>query len=135
MNTFHTQTKDANLIEHFEPRDGYVFYQLAGRVSIDQVVKAVTQVIVATRDQGVKRLLVDASKLSGFASPSVADRYFIVRGWAEVAGGQVEMSMVVQQHLIDPDRFGVIVATNLGMRANVFSSQSEAITWLLSGQP
>ena len=123
-----------NLTESFEVRNGYAFAQLAGSVTLEQATAAVDRALHAARNRGCQRLLVDAYQLTGFPSPPVAERYFIVRGWALVAYGQVELSLVLQQHLIDPDRFGMVVAINSGMRADVFSSQLEALDWLLSGR-
>jgi hypothetical protein len=39
--------------------------------------------------------------------------------------------LVVNQEMIDPDRFGVTVAMNRGLNGNVFSTEEEAIAWLL----
>jgi len=39
--------------------------------------------------------------------------------------------MVARPEFIDPQRFGVIAAANAGLRADVFSSESEAVSWLL----
>lgn len=128
-------SRNNNLTGHFEIREGHAFAALVGRVSLVQAASAVTRALVAARDQGIKRLLVDATQLWGFSSPSVADRYFIVRRWASAAGNQVELSIVLEQHILDPDRFGMMVASNLGMRADAFNSPSEALSWLLSGQP
>lgn len=124
----------SNLTETFEVRNGYAFAQLAGSVTLEQATAAVDRALHAARNRGCLRLLVDACQLAGFPSPTVAERYFIVRGWALIANGQVELSLVLQQHLIDPDRFGMVVAANAGLRANVFSSQLEALDWLLSGR-
>lgn len=123
-----------SLTETFEVRNGYAFAQLAGSVTLEQAGAAVERAILAARSRGSQRLLVDACQLTGFPIPSLADRYFIVRGWAAVASGQIELSLVLQQQLIDPDRFGMVVALNSGMRADVFSSQLEALDWLLSGR-
>jgi hypothetical protein len=125
---------DSNLTETFEVRNGYAFVQLAGRVALEQAAAAVDRAFHAARNRGCLRLLVDAHQLTGFPSPSLAERYFIVRGWAIIANGQVELALVLQPHLIDSDRFGMVVAANAGLRANVFSSQLEALDWLLSGR-
>jgi hypothetical protein len=37
--------------------------------------------------------------------------------------------------LLDPERFGVTVATNMGMRTNAFDSREHAVAWLLSQPP
>lgn len=124
-----------DLTELFELREGHAFAALSGRVSLEQAANAVMRALIAARDRGIKRLLVDARELTGFPSPSVADRYFIVQRWATEVGKQVELSLILEQHILDPDRFGMMVATNLGMRADAFNSPAEALAWLLSGQP
>jgi hypothetical protein len=128
-------TKGTIPTQHFEVRAGYAFVLLVGCVTLEQAADAVLRALVTARDQGIKRLLVDASQLTGFPSPAVADRYFIVRRWAAKVGKSVELSIVLPQYVLDPDRFGMMVAANLGMRADAFSSSSEALTWLLSGRP
>ena len=35
--------------------------------------------------------------------------------------------------MLDPDRFGITVARNRGLFANVFTSETEALAWLLVG--
>jgi hypothetical protein len=124
----------SNLAERFEERKGYALAHISGIATLEQATAAVDRALHRARTQGIRRLLVDVCDLSGFPSPSLADRYFISRGWAAIASGQVELAVAMQPHLIDPDRFGVMVATNEGMRANVFSSQIEALEWLLSGR-
>ena len=128
------QPNATNLTEHLEVRVDTAFLKLAGCVPVEAAVDAVTRAIIAMRGRGIRRLLVDGSRLTGFSSPSVADRYFISRCWAEAAEKQVALALVLQQHLIDPDRFGIVVATNLGMRANVFSSPADAEEWLFNEQ-
>jgi hypothetical protein len=44
----------------------------------------------------------------------------------------VAVALVLQPYLLDPERFGVVVAWNQGMRADVFTEVQEALTWLLS---
>ena len=43
----------------------------------------------------------------------------------------VVVAMVVQPGFIDPQRFGVIAAANAGLKGDVFTSESEAVSWLL----
>jgi len=123
------------LSENFEARADHAVATLTGAVSLEQAANAVQRVLVAARDRKIKRLLVDARQLTGFPSPTLADRYFIVRRWATEFGKHVELSIVMEQHILDPDRFGVMVAANLGMRADAFSSPIEALEWLRSGRP
>lgn len=132
---FRMTADNTNLTERFEVRHDHSFASAAGCVSLEEAAAAVSRAIVAAREQGIKRLCMDARALQGFSSPNLADRYFISRGWAMAADRQVELALVLEPHLLDPERFGIVVANNMGMRANVFANPSEALTWLVSDQP
>jgi hypothetical protein len=123
----------ASLTEHFHLREGYASFDPVGVVSLEKAVALVDGALIFARDNNIRLLLIDATGLSGFPSPSVADRYWIVRQWAADSKNRVEVAIVMQRRLIDPDRFGVQVAINLGMRADVFETRGEALAWLLSG--
>lgn len=129
------KSSDITQGEHFEEHADYAFATLKGSGSLAQAASAVQRALVTARDRKIKRLLVDARQLTGFPSPTLADRYFIVRRWATEIGSRVEAAIVLEQHILDPDRFGVMVAANLGMRADAFSSVGEALEWLRSGRP
>ena len=112
--------------------DGCACYHPAGNVSLAEAVEHCTEAISFARTYGIGRLLIDATQLGGFPSPTVAERYWIARNFAFQAKTLVTVSFALQPHLLDPERFGVTVATNLGMRTNAFSAKSEALAWLLT---
>jgi len=118
--------------ENFQICEGYACYAPADTMSLKQAVALITTAIIFARDNKIRRLLIDATQLSGFQSPSVADRYWIVRHWAAESQNLVEVAFTLPRYVIDPERFGVQVAINLGMRTDVFESRAEAIVWLLS---
>ena len=122
-------------LQFFESRNGYGYYAPVGEVSLKEAGSFVSRGIQFALTSGIPRLLVDATGLTGFPMPSVAERYWIVREWATVSENRVAAAFVLQPHIIDWDRFGFQVATNLGMRADVFTSQPEALEWLLSDRP
>ena len=72
-------------------------------------------------------VLVDAT---GFEVPSLAMRASMIREWADASGGAVGVAMACRPEFIDTQLFGVAFATNLGMVANVFETEAEAIEWL-----
>jgi len=121
--------------EYFQVHEEYAAYDPIGVVSLEKAASLISSAIIFARDHNIKLLLVDARQLTGFPSPSVPDRYFISREWAREAKSRVKVAVVLQRYMIDPERFGVQVAINLGMRANVFDSRPEALAWLLSGPP
>ena len=87
--------------------------------------------MVFARERRVPKLLVNAAKLTGFPSPSLPERYFAARRFAESSKSQVQLALVIRAEMIDPEKFGIIVARNAGLNADVFASEPEALAWLL----
>jgi hypothetical protein len=100
--------------------------------SIVEVVELVAQAIAYCRQQQCPRLLVDVSRLTHLAPPTMVDRFLIVEDWAREAQGMVVVAVVAPEKLIDPDRFGVKLAAHSGMKGNIFASEREATAWLLA---
>ncbi len=121
---------ETNLRSDFDLEEGFACYHPAGNVSLSEGVELCKQAIIFARENGIGRLLIDATQLGGFPSPTVADRYWIARDFAFEAKALVTVSFALQPDLLDPERFGVTVAMNLGMKTNAFSAKSEALAWL-----
>jgi hypothetical protein len=113
-------------------RQGYAFYRLTGTMTLPQAVQFIKQAIAAAREQKFRKLLVEASTVRGFEPPDLVTRYFLVREWAGESQSLVELSLVLEQRMIDPEKFGMTVAANSGMRGDAFTTEAEAIEWLLS---
>ena len=105
-------------------------YRPVGKVSFDEAVALVSLAIRLARSTDVKDLLVDTTQWIGFPSPNTFQRFLAAVEWAEEAGGRLRLAMVARIEMIDPQKFGVTVATNRGLISNVFSSEEEAHTWL-----
>jgi hypothetical protein len=110
-------------------------FRPVGSMTLGQAVEMVTKAITFTREQNLRKLLVDTTGLTGFESPSVAARYFFMKEWAYAAGGMVCIAMVARPEMIDPQKFGVTVGANLGLQSNVFASEEEALAWLQDPKP
>jgi hypothetical protein len=39
--------------------------------------------------------------------------------------------MITREEMVDPEKFGITAASDAGLRADVFTSESEALAWLL----
>jgi hypothetical protein len=117
-------------LEYFEIAGSRGFFRPSGSVSLAEVVNMVTVAIEFARAHGVRELIVNVCDLTGFESPSITQRYFFVEKWAIVAGASVRLAMVVRTEMINPQKFGVTVAVNRGLDANVFESEAEAVDWL-----
>ena len=106
------------------------FLRLAGSRHFDALVDEVVAAIGVARDAGRRGLLVDARPLEHLAPPSVADRAVLARRCATASGGRVAVAMLLAEHLVDPERVGVVFAAQYGLLAQAFLDPEEAIGWL-----
>ena len=116
--------------EFFEIRKGYAYYRPVGGASLEQATGLMIRALEYAIEQKIDKLLVNAANLV-MPFPTLADRYFAVRAWAKVACGCVRLSIVLAPEIIDPQKFGAMVAQNAGLTANLFTSEAEAFEWLL----
>lgn len=117
-------------VENFELAGDYAAFRPTGQMSLAEIVEAVAAAIAMARERDIRKLLVDASRASGFGYPSLGSRYFAVHDWAEASGGVVRIAVVLPSGIADPEKFGVTVAGNAGLIGDVFSSEDEALAWL-----
>ncbi|MCX6848040.1 MAG: hypothetical protein NTY98_03885 [Verrucomicrobia bacterium] len=115
---------------YFEQAADHAIFRPAGVLKLVELVEMVSGVISFARDSGVSRLLVVPTAVSGFPPPKPTVRYRFVRDWARASEGKVRVAVVTSARMMDPDRFGVTVATNAGMDANVFEDEKKAVEWL-----
>ena len=105
-------------------------YRPAGSVSFDQAVDLVREAIATARAKELDELLVDTTAWTGFASPDTFQRFLAAVAWAEEARGRLRLAMVARPEMIDPRKFGVLVAANRGLVSNIFPTEAEARAWL-----
>ena len=86
--------------------------------------------IAFARERQVKNLMVVTLGLTGFQPPNVIERYYFISEWANVSGYSVHVAVVTYPQMIDPKKFGVTVAANIGFVSDVFTSEEEALAWL-----
>jgi len=110
------------------------YYRPAGQLTLDEAIDLMDQTIAYVRDRRIPKLLFNARALFGFPSPSLPTRYFAVRRFAATGQGLVQVAMVIVAEHIDPEKFGVTVALNSGLKADVFSEEQEALEWLRSAK-
>ena len=116
--------------QSFELRGELAVLRVAGQHTLQQTVDAVTAALLQAREQGATKLLVDITAVSGFDPPTLAARHEFVTHWAEAGRSHVRLAMVVRPEFLDPDRFCVIRAANLGMAYNLFDNEERARAWL-----
>src|SRR5690242_5091148 len=108
--------------EQFEVREDYSSYRLTGDGPLEAAAGKVMQAITFSREQGVRKLLIDVTRWTGHGPPSTVERFTWASAFAKVAGEGIKLALVVRPELMDPDKFEVTVATNRGMNGNVFDS-------------
>lgn len=116
--------------EHFLLADGYARYCPVGQVTLQQGVNLLSIAIAYARKQGITRLLIDSTGLTGFDPPTTLERFTLGGQIARAAQGSVKVALVVPAVMIDPKKFGLTVARNRGMVGDVFTSEAEALEWL-----
>jgi hypothetical protein len=119
-----------NISDYFEIAGDYAVARPVAECTVEEAKDLVSAAIGMAHDKKIARLLMDVRGLTGFKPPSIVDRYFYVKDWARAGRGQVRVAMVARPEMIDPQRFGVIAARNVGLIANVFENEKEALEWL-----
>jgi hypothetical protein len=116
--------------------DGFILegsrglYRPVGSVSFNEAVARVRAAIAVACSKQAEDLLVDTTALTGFPSPATFQRFLAAVAWAEEAVGRLRLAMVARAEMIDPQKFGVIVAANRGLVSNIFTTEAEARAWL-----
>jgi hypothetical protein len=122
-----------NVTGNIEVNGNCAFYRPEGVITLDHAVELVDQAIAFARERRIPKLLVNCTNLLGFPSPTLPQRYFMVRGWAKTAQSLVQVALVVRPEMIDPEKFGMTVARNAGMTADVYPTEPESLAWLQNG--
>jgi hypothetical protein len=117
---------------NFEAGKNYARFRPVGQISLNQAVDLISEALAFCVEKRIARLLVSATGLTGFGVPGTFERYSLSTRFASIARSRVKVVLVVNSEMIDPNRFGVTVAKNRGLNANVFSVEEEAIAWLLA---
>jgi hypothetical protein len=116
----------------FEVKDGIGVFRPVGEHSLVEIVDRVKDTIGRCRDQRLPGLLVTARGVYGVAMPTLIDRFLAIEEWAETAQGMLVVALVVHPQYIHPRKFGVKVAADFGLTADVFTSELNARAWLAS---
>ena len=104
--------------------------RLEGDLRLDRAVRVASDGIRMAREQGLRKLMIATLDLRVPGPVTLTDRLAMVREWADAAQGRVCLAVVARPELIDAERFGVVVAAGLGLVANVFTREDEALAWL-----
>src|SRR4051812_20112936 len=101
--------KNMKAPENFEVMEGYCIYRLTGHGSLAAAANKVTEVITFAQKQGIRKLLIDATKWTGHGNPDTLERYTWAAEFAKAAASAVKLALVVRPELMDPEKFEVTV--------------------------
>jgi hypothetical protein len=120
----------ADLPEGLEFGEGHALFRPGGHVSFQKALDLGSRAIVYCRENGIRRLLIDTTNLTGFGL-GTPERFMAGAQLARDAMAAVKIAFVMKPELLDPQRFGIMVARNRGMFSNAFLTEAEALKWLL----
>ncbi|TMH37321.1 MAG: hypothetical protein E6H66_03080 [Betaproteobacteria bacterium] len=106
------------------------FCRPRGEYTLVGAVELIRSAVEQSRDRGVPKLLINGHEMSGVPIPSLIDRFLMVEEWPHEAQGMVAVALVVHEEYIHPEKFGVAAATHFGLKLDVFSSETDAFTWI-----
>lgn len=109
-------------------REGdWLVVRTSGPINVDWFVGVIAQVAAALRAAPAAAVLVDISEMFGPLDDLGRYRFAMAAVSAELAG---PIAFVGREGLIDPGRFGEVVARNRGVNVRVFVDETEGRAWL-----
>jgi hypothetical protein len=111
--------------------DTHASLTFSGPLTFEGVVADIKLALRYCCENKIGKLLLDGRLMEGFGPPTVSQRFWFATELAKEARGIVKVAMVVRPEFIDPQKFGVTVATNRNLDTDVFSNDAEALKWLL----
>lgn len=118
--------------EYLSLEGGFATYAPTTEASLETAVDMISNAIMYCRDNGIAGILIDARELHGFPHPTVVDRYWFIRKWADESDRKVVLSLVQRPEMTDPDQIGITIASNAGLTVNVFENVPDAREWLIA---
>ena len=119
----------------FAPRDEFLYCQASGDYSFEDACLILRDVLAESAQRGAMKVLVDCLEMGG--SPTALERYalsdFLAHGvvdrmseWKRAP----RFAFLGKPPLVDPNRFGELVATNRGVQMKTVNRMEDALNWL-----
>lgn len=121
------------LPDRLEVSHGICRFRPRGECTLVEAVDLISAAIAYCRAHHVEKLLINATGLVGLPIPTLIDRFLMVEDWARAAKGMTTVVLVVHAEYIHPQKFGIRVAADLGLTADVHTSEADAFAWLSGG--
>jgi len=115
---------------HLHMADDRAFYRPEGTASAGELADLITAALEYFYDHGYLELVVNITRMEGFASPGPAYRRWLVRRWARAVMRGATIVVVARAERISPERAGLVTAAEEGLRAHICTDEEEAVAWL-----
>lgn len=119
-------------LEHFEQKGAYARFCPVGHTSLAEGVELMSRAVLHCRKQKIEKLLIDSRGLTEFRPPEMSEQYNIAERIAADAQSSVAIAHVASPEWMRFGKFGLVVAKNRGLVVMNFSSEAEALKWLLT---
>jgi hypothetical protein len=106
---------------------GYTRITLSGKTTRNRRLRLLDRIIAETTSRGIDRVLVDSLKTTG--DISTVERYEFGQEAARVLGGLSKVAIILVRDRAD--RFAETVAQNRGANIAVFTTEADALEWLV----
>lgn len=108
----------------------------SGPFDLSEAQETFNDILAALVEHQVKKVLVDGRNITG--DPQPLERFYYSRYVADAVAQMVNrarievprFAYVLEEPVLDPNRFGETVAVNRGMRIKVFDNLKQAEWWL-----
>jgi hypothetical protein len=124
-----------NMADYLEVKAGIGEFRPRGECALVEAVDLITEAIAYCGNGRIDKLLVVTTGLVRVSIPTLVDRFLMVEEWARKSNGVVVVAMVASPEYIHPQKFGVTVAADFGLVADIFTSESDALRWLANYDP
>lgn len=111
-----------------EGKRGY--YRPRGEVTLETGIALLVAAAEYASSLGLGELMLSGLGFTGYSPPNILDRYQYAATLANVGAGNMRVAQVLPTDILDPQRFGVLVANNRGLETRAFTSEAEALAWL-----
>jgi hypothetical protein len=124
------------IILEIRPESGFLNVGARGEFSLQEAERTFLEMLEAVARDKVKKVLFDGRRLTG--DPDTMERFY----YGEFAADSVfkfrdrgifpytKFAYVLKEPVLDPLRFGEIVAVNRGMHVKAFDNLEDAVGWL-----
>ena len=122
---------------HIGAESGFLHVMVTGEFSLEEAQRVFLEILEAVTRHNTAKILLDGRALTG--EPSTIQRYLfgaftahaVVRYRIEHSASRaLQFAFVLQEPVLDPQRFGETVAVNRGMWLKVFDNPEDALAWL-----